>query len=163
MKTTKEIAGPLNEERAKHLPITEDASLFLENLDVPRRHVYGIGAGIAALVLVSHHLADRSGWWDEYNAMPEEYRKHFIAAKIALVHSEISEGLEGFRKNEMDQHLPHRRAIEVEFADAFIRMGDMAGALGLDIAGAIIEKLAYNQQRKDHTREHREAEGGKSL
>ncbi|QJI53015.1 hypothetical protein XccvBFoX4_gp61c [Xanthomonas phage FoX4] len=110
-----------------------------------------------------HDLARLSGWWAEYDNMPEQYRKHFIAGKLALVHSEVSEGLEGFRKNLMDDHLPHRSMLEVELADAVIRIFDIAGALDLDIGGAAIEKLAYNQQRADHKPEARAAEGGKSL
>jgi NTP pyrophosphatase (non-canonical NTP hydrolase) len=86
-----------------------------------------------------------------------------FAAKLCLVHSEISEALEGNRKNLMDSHLPHRRSDEVELADAVIRIFDLAGAAGMDLAGAIIEKLAYNQRRVDHTREHRASENGKKI
>lgn len=111
----------------------------------------------------AHALARVSGWWEEYDAMPLVSRKHFIAGKMALVHSEVSEGLEGFRKSLMDDHLPHRPMVEVEMADAIIRILDLAGALNLDVAGALIEKLAYNQRRPDHKPEARAAEGGKSL
>jgi len=34
---------------------------------------------------------------------------------------------------------------------------------GLDLEGAMMEKLAYNAVRKDHTHEHRRAEGGKKF
>ena len=44
-----------------------------------------------------------------------------------------------------------------------IRIFDYAGALGLDLGGAMAEKLAYNQQRADHKRENRKAEGGKAF
>jgi hypothetical protein len=52
--------------------------------------------------------------------------------------------------------------IEVELADALIRILDLAGALHLDLAGAVQEKLAYNAVREDHKVENRKAEGGKS-
>lgn len=37
-----------------------------------------------------------------------------------------------------------------------------AGAEGYDLAGAIAEKLAYNQQRADHRLENRAKPGGKA-
>ncbi len=110
-----------------------------------------------------HALARKSGWWDEYDQMPEQYRKYFRASKRELMHSEVSEALEGARKDLMDDHLPHRKMEEVELADTLIRILDYAGGMGYDLAGAVIEKLAYNQRRADHKPEARAAEGGKSL
>ena len=115
------------------------------------------------LATVCHYLAAKAGWWNEYHEGDNTLKKHFIAGKMALVHSEVSEALEGFRKNRMDDHLPNRPQIEVEIADAIIRMLDMAGALKLDVAGAIGEKLIYNTQRPDHKLENRAKAGGKSL
>ena len=80
-----------------------------------------------------------------------------------LIHSEISEALEGYRKGLLDDKLTHRPALEVELADAIIRIMDLAGALNLDIAGAIIEKMDFNAQRPDHKPENRMSEGGKSF
>jgi hypothetical protein len=79
-----------------------------------------------------------------------------------LIVSEVSEAMEGHRKNLMDDKLPHRPMVEVELADAVIRIFDLAGAKGYDVAGAIVEKLAYNAQRADHKPENRLAEGGKA-
>jgi hypothetical protein len=69
--------------------------------------------------------------------------------------------MEGDRKNLMDDKLPHRPMREVELADAVIRIFDLAGAYGMDIAGAIVEKMAFNAVRPDHKIENRVAEGGK--
>lgn len=85
-----------------------------------------------------------------------------VAQKLCLIHSEISEAMEGHRKGLMDDKLPHRKMIEVELADAMIRIGDLAGALGLDLGGAIAEKMAFNAKRPDHQPEARKAAGGKS-
>lgn len=97
------------------------------------------------------------GWWDE----GVENRNK--AELIALIHSEVSEALEALRKGLKDDHLPHRLGVEVELADAVIRILDMSGAFGYDIEGAIMEKLAYNKNRADHKRENRNKDGGKKF
>ena len=86
-----------------------------------------------------------------------------IGELLALVHAEISEALEGHRKRLMDDHLPHRPMIEVELADAVIRIADLAGYLDLDLGGAIIEKLEYNRTRADHKLANRAMAGGKAF
>lgn len=82
---------------------------------------------------------------------------------IALMHSELSEALEGVRKGLPDDHIPNRSAEEVELADTLIRIFDYAGGFGLDLQGAYEEKVAYNQQRADHKAEARVASGGKKF
>lgn len=68
-------------------------------------------------------------------------------ARIALMHTELSEAVEGIRKNAMDDKLPHRSMEEVELADALIRILDDAGAYKFDLGGAVVEKLNYNRTR----------------
>ena len=106
-----------------------------------------------------HRFATSAGWWA--NLLPPQ--QGTVAEKLLLIHSEVSEACEGYRKGLMDDHLPHRKMIEVELADAAIRIFDLAGAMGLDLGGAIAEKLEYNSTRADHRPENREKEGGKKF
>lgn len=53
---------------------------------------------------------------------------------LMLVVSEVSEGLEGLRKSLNDDHLPHRKMIEVELADTLIRILDFAAGFGVKIS-----------------------------
>lgn len=84
-----------------------------------------------------------------------------IGELLMLCVSELAEAMEGHRKNLMDDKLPHRSMFEVELVDCMIRIGDLAGGLGLDLEGAYREKMAYNASRQDHKIEARLGEGGK--
>lgn len=121
-----------------------------------------------------HTTCAEAGWWEELNEalsfipdvpQNEKIRSRvklwFFSTKIALIHSEASEMLEGMRKRLADDHLPHRDATEVEGADVLIRLMDFMGAAGYDIGAATAEKFEYNQERADHKRENRNAPGGK--
>lgn len=80
---------------------------------------------------------------------------------LMLIVSEISEAMEGERKDLMDDKLPHRKMAEVELADALIRIFDYAGAYGYDLEGAVLDKRVYNANRADHQAAARLAAGGK--
>lgn len=67
--------------------------------------------------------------------------------KIALIHSELSECLEGVRKFGPDQHCPDFTSEEIEMADAIIRIFDYAGGFNLRLAQAVEAKLAFNETR----------------
>lgn len=123
------------------------------------------------LLMACHGASLAAGWWRDlkngHNYLEEvrgntRFGKALVAEKLCLIHSEISEGMEGHRKGKMDDKLPHRPMIEVELADAVIRIFDLAGAMQLDIGGAIGEKMAFNAVRPDHKPENRAAEGGKA-
>ena len=101
--------------------------------------------------------------------------KENIGQTLMLVVSELAEALEADRKNhhavlhlfekdleqmnQYDERKPFRKTafamtikdtFEDEIADAFIRLFDLAGGLGIDIEKHIDLKLRYNA-----TREHR--------
>lgn len=108
-----------------------------------------------------HFLAKTAGWHtDLETGLPKKRNKLEL---IALCHSELSEALEGVRKDRMDDKLPHRKMEEVEMADCVIRIMDYCGLYGLDLGGALAEKLAFNQTRADHKPENRLKEGGKKF
>lgn len=106
-----------------------------------------------------YNASVRSGWHTDLHT--GEIIDRNKGEMIALIHSEISEALEGERKNLMDDHLPHRKMAEVELADAIIRIMDYAGRWGYDIGNAITEKMQYNANRSDHKIENRSKNGGK--
>lgn len=101
-----------------------------------------------------YNSAKNAGWHDN----PRN-----LGTGIALIHSEVSEALEAGRKDLNDDHLPHRKGLEVELADALIRILDESMLRGVDVAGAMQEKHTYNQSREDHKRENRAKVGGKAF
>jgi hypothetical protein len=107
---------------------------------------YTVSAAGNALADICHAASFNAGWWRDPKTGVDLRQ----------------EARDGARKSLPDDKLPHRSMIEVELADAIIRIGDLAGALGLDLGGAIAEKMAFNAVRPDHKAENRTAEGGKA-
>lgn len=114
------------------------------------------------LQYICHNLAHAAGWWTRPDGSSVTDNPLCFSNKLMLIVSEVAEAMEGDRKGIKDDKLPHRDMREVELADAVIRIFDLAGAYDMDLAGAIVEKLAYNQQRADHKPEHRAQAGGKA-
>lgn len=118
-------------------------------------------SGINAAIKICHGAAVQGGWWNDINTGQRLDRNR--GELLMLMVSELSEAFEGLRKNKADDHLPQRASVEVELADCLIRLFDMAGAYGYDLAGAMAEKIAYNAARADHKPENRAKPGGKKF
>lgn len=115
-----------------------------------------------------HERSNAAGWWNDPETGEDllsnpTYAPFVVATKILLAVSELTEGMEGLRKDAKDDKLPNRSMLEVELADAVIRVGDLAGKLGLDVGGAIAEKMQFNSSRPDHKTDNRRKPGGKKF
>jgi NTP pyrophosphatase (non-canonical NTP hydrolase) len=106
-----------------------------------------------------HDAHVKAGWWSDLSTGQRLDRN--MGELLCLVHSEISEAMEGHRKGLQDDKLPYRKMVEVELADAVIRIMDIAAAHGMDLGGAMADKLLYNASRADHKIENRLKVGGK--
>ena len=106
-------------------------------------------------------VATEKGWWqlppwlkevEQY--VPEDLYLRIHAAvqpnkgeKVALMHSELSEGLEGIRKDLQSDKIEGFSMIEEELADTIIRIMDYSQKFKLRVAEALMSKLEYNRHR----------------
>lgn len=115
---------------------------------------------VNSLVAICHKM--NAHWWIDPST-GEDLRKNplIVPTKLMLTVSELAEAMEAHRKDLMDDKLPHRLGIEAELVDVLIRVGDLAGALGLNLGPTAREKSAFNLVRPDHKAENRVKKGGK--
>jgi NTP pyrophosphatase (non-canonical NTP hydrolase) len=122
-----------------------------------------VEAQVNGLVACCHSLAEEAGWWTCLQSGQSTKFTANIPEKLMLIVSEVAEAMEGHRKGLDDDHCPQFKMLDMELADAVIRIFDLAGALRIPLGKALATKLAYNATRKDHTPEHRAADGGKKF
>jgi NTP pyrophosphatase (non-canonical NTP hydrolase) len=116
---------------------------------------------VTALSRTIFDINKAAGWWTDLKTGQSTHETRNVGEVLMLIVSEVAEAMEADRKGLMDDKLSHRSGLEVELADAVIRIFDLAGAKGLDIGNAIMEKILYNMSREDHKIENRMKAGGK--
>lgn len=148
------------------------------------------------LVQQCHAASYNRGWWhdpitgaslipnDDTEVSPNgeavrmAWFPYVVATKIALIHSETSEGLEAYRVGAMDDKIPEFAGITAEMADVVIRVCDLMGCIQwynasrttgevpvelakYELGAAIMAKLPFNAGRIDHGFAKRKEPGGK--
>lgn len=125
-----------------------------------------IGMFLTGLADKIHADNVKAGWWTDLKTGEDLHGKRNVGELLCLIHSEVSEALEGHRKKLMDDKLIHRPALRAELIDAIIRILDLLGSAdnAEHPAGVIFEeKRAFNRSRADHKPENRVKEGGKTF
>jgi NTP pyrophosphatase (non-canonical NTP hydrolase) len=86
---------------------------------------------IKELIKECHNTAIEKGFWDKERNDGEA---------VALMHSELSEALEGMRHNNQEN-------VAEELADCLIRIFDYCGGKEIDLEAALVKKMEYNKTR----------------
>ena len=106
----------------------------------------------------------KKGWWNNIETGEDMTDNPYMqATKLALIHSEVSEALEGLRRGGNDDKLSQYTNEAVELADVFIRLFDYCGAKKIPIGSVIVDKINYNAQREDHEVGNRKKVSGKKF
>jgi NTP pyrophosphatase (non-canonical NTP hydrolase) len=85
-----------------------------------------------------HATAVEHGFWERQPSVPD---------RIAYIHGEVSEALDGYTRGKMDKHLPEHPSVTVEFADAVALIVDTCAANGFQLGDALVKKMAVNHAR----------------
>lgn len=121
---------------------------------------FAITDGLSCLTEACHSASRHSGWYSNLDGSPKDRN---VPEMLALIHSEVSETLEAYRKDLQGEHIMGFSGVEEELADVIIRVCDLAGYLHVRLGEAVLAKLEYNSKRKDHKLEARGLPGGKKF
>lgn len=78
-----------------------------------------------------HAIAKEKGFWE---------KERNVGEALMLIVTELAEAMEGYRKQDQAN-------FREELADAYIRLFDLCGGLGIDIEKEILQKSERNKSR----------------
>ena len=108
---------------------------------------------IPTLIISAGTNANEKGFWDEYDkSESESHKKAIIVQQMALIMTEVGEGIEALRKGNrstLEAFISGetKDSLEEELADAVIRIADLCFKLDIDLEGFISHKMKKNKDR----------------
>jgi len=113
-----------------------------ESIEIEREAVSpAFVTAFQSLARIAYANSALKGFWDEGLSRNQ-------GEMIALMHSELSEALEAVRSGNPDSEKSKGfSCLEEELADCVVRILDFSAGFGLDVAGALVEKMRYNANR----------------
>ena len=105
-----------------------------------------MGLTLNQLVDRAHKNSKDKGFWDIASDESLVNLTEILIMKMALVHTEVSEGVEAIR----DGNLTAEERIDAfgeEMADVIIRVMDVCGKLDIDLEVELLKKMNKNEKR----------------
>lgn len=113
----------------------------IEHSEKVAAHIDGYPGTVNGWAQYIHEWAVSKGWWETERNFGET---------LALMHSELSESMEAWRKDEPDFWLKDAvkpEGVATELVDCMIRIMDTLAQRGVNIQAILEAKMAYNYKR----------------